>query len=103
MSEFEETLTHKTSEGGQEARDAFQKEMDEAFDNATGAEGVMTTPDQLKAFAIALDEIAVAKGVTSRETTDEWVAMAWPCFSNYMEGEGCTKEDMYDALYRVGF
>ena len=49
-----------------------------------------------------MNAVAVARGLKGRETTNEWIDMAWPCFNGYTLGvNGVSKEDLLYVLGQV--
>ena len=57
------------------------------------------TREQFKEFTEKMNTAAVARGLKDRETTEEWIDMAWPCFNGYTEDEdGVSKDDLLFVL-----
>ena len=100
--EFEKSLRQPEEEGGNEPRDAFDKECDEAFTASDSAGNGLLDQQGLKDFFTIMNQNGVNKGLKGREVTDEWVAIAWPIFNQYTVGtEGVSKEDLMETIYDV--
>ena len=93
-------------EGGKEARDAYQKEIDDAWNEVHGDGNGIIDRDQFQAFMEKMNQCAVAKGLKERTYTDEEWNMLWTAFNGYNGGnpephyEGVTYDDiMYVARH----
>ena len=93
-------------EGGKEARDAYQKEIDDAWNEVHGDGNGIINFDQFQAFMEKMNQCAVAKGLKERTYTDEEWNMLWTAFNGYNGGnpephyEGVTYDDiMYVARH----
>ena len=98
---FERTLRVPEEDGGDDARDAFTKEIDDAFAEAnaeSNGDGLLTAP-QLKQFIETMNNHAVTAGLKGRETSQEWVDMAFPIFDAMKtDVQGVDKEDLLFVL-----
>ena len=98
---FERTLRVPQEDGGDDARDAFTKEIDDAFALANAesdGDGLLTAP-QLKQFIEIMNNHAIAAGLKGRETTQEWIDMAYPIFNGMKtDVQGVDKEDVLFVL-----
>ena len=100
--DFEKSLRVPEDEGGDAAREAFTKEVDETFANADEAGNGLLNQEGLKNFFIVMNENGVQKELKAREVTDEWITKAWPVFNGYnTKTEGVSKEDLLETLYDI--
>ena len=81
--DFEKSLRVPEDEGGDAARDAFQKEIDETFASADSAGNGLLDKEGIKSFFVQMNDHGVAKELKSRPVTDAWVDKAWPVFNGY--------------------
>ena len=80
---FEASLRIASEEGGDEAREAFQKEMDDAFEASNTSNDGILDKAQFKAYNEAMVKVGTKHGLKQRETTDEFIDMAWAGFNGY--------------------
>ena len=87
-------------EGGTANRIVFEKEVDDAWDEVHGNGNGIIDFDQFKAFMNKMNDCAVARGLKSRDYTEEEWDMIWTAFNGYNGGnselqyEGITKDDL---------
>ena len=87
-------------EGGQANREAFQKKIDDAW-NEVHSDGSGTIDRvQFQTFMMKMNECAIARGLKGREYTEEEWNMLWTAFNGYNGGnpephyEGVTYADV---------
>ena len=81
--DWEEKMMKPEDEGGSAIREAFDKELNEAFEAANVSANGVLSRDEFKQFVILMNNNGLAHGLKNRETTDEWVDMAYPSFNGY--------------------
>ena len=57
--------------------------MNDAFQAANVSGNGVLSRDEFKQFVIAMNNKGLEHGLKNRETTDEWVDMAYPGFNGY--------------------
>ena len=96
-------------EGGTANREAFQKEVDDAWDEANGDGNSIIDRYQFQAFMTKMNECAIARGLKSRDYSEEEWNMIWTAFNGYNGGnpespyEGVTKEDVMYVSRHASF
>lgn len=77
----------------------FMAQVDATFTEADADADGKLTRDEFKAFTAAMDAHGVARGLKSRETTDELIDKVYPVF-NAWDGavDGVTKSDILTVL-----
>ena len=99
---FEASLRISSQEGGDEVREAFEKEMDDAFEASNTSNDGILDKAQFKAFNEAMVKVCTTHGLKKRETTDEFIDMAWAGFNGYQpDRDGVSKEDLLYVLGQV--
>ena len=87
-------------EGGQANREAFQKEIDDGWNEVHGDGNGIIDFEQFKVFMMKMNDCAIARGLKAREYSDEEWNMLWTAFNGYNGGnpephyEGVTYDDI---------
>ena len=92
--EFESNL--KTDH---ELLQAFMNEIDTTFNDCDANADGRLTRDEFKNFVITMNNHGVARGLKNRETTEEFIEMVYPAFSEFNTAqEGVTKNEILTIL-----
>ena len=80
---FAKDLRTPEEEGGDDKRDDFMSELEEAFTESDSQGNGRLNRAGLKAFFEQMNEKGVKEGLKAREVTEAWMDIAWPVFNGF--------------------
>ena len=102
LENFSKELRTPEEEGGDDKRDDFMSQIEEAFTEADSQGNGRLNRAGLKAFFEQMNEKGLQEGLKGREVTEAWMDIAWPVFNGFdQENEGVSKEDLIETMFDV--